>query len=32
MEVVQKIENKLVTGQIVWARVTGHPWWPGIVK
>lgn len=26
-----KIETKFKDGEIVWAKVKGHPWWPGMV-
>lgn len=24
-------EEELQLGEVVWAKVTGHPWWPGTV-
>jgi len=26
------MEKKFKRGDIVWAKVRGFPWWPGIVK
>lgn len=26
------MEKMLEVGQIVWAKVRGYPWWPGIVR
>jgi hypothetical protein len=26
------MEKKLKVGEIVWAKVKGFPWWPGIVR
>lgn len=28
----KEIESEYVFGEMVWAKVKGHPWWPGIVK
>jgi len=25
-------ESQYVIGEIVWAKVKGHPWWPGMVS
>ena len=25
------IEAQFAFGEIVWAKVKGHPWWPGMV-
>ena len=27
----EKIETQYRFGEIVWAKVKGHPWWPGMV-
>jgi hypothetical protein len=26
------MEKKLKIGQVVWAKIKGYPWWPGMVS
>jgi uncharacterized membrane-anchored protein len=30
-ELDKNIKKQLI-GQLVWAKIKGHPWWPGIVS
>jgi len=32
MEIEKKDTEPLSTGQIVWGKLSGQPWWPAIVN